>query len=117
MKEYSTERKSIIAQRKKQFLTLVLCFLFAVLPTVKVMAETIVISGDNTHDNIANSIGKSVYPDSDKIILDNSGDDYTFGSGRLLLRYSYNGNTAEDQTAEFFYLIAPVRNMNISLWM
>ncbi len=81
---------SVVARRREQFLAIMLCFIFAFLPAVDVMAETVEITGDDQANNVQNVQGRS----ADKILWDSTGTNVV--SGNIKVTY-YRG---QDRVAE-----------------
>ena len=74
---------SVVARRRKQFLAIMLCFIFAFLPAVDVMAETVTITGDQTTNNVQDVQGRRV----DKVIWDTTGTHVVSGNINIKVTY------------------------------
>lgn len=83
MSKRSTDRKQVIAKRKKQFLALILVMAFALIPTVSVMAESITITDDN---DLESYIGKNIYPDEKLTWIYSSGATFSPGGFFAIFR-------------------------------
>lgn len=86
MRENKTERKHLIAKRRKQFAALVLGVVVAMLPTVEVMAETVTMT-DYDRPELEDNI--KIYND-DKLEWKHCKEDGTLSSGYLAVLYYKN---------------------------
>lgn len=92
MESQISERKQLIAKRKRQFFALVLGVLIAVMPAVSVMAETVTVRDNGVGQNIN---GKAVYPGEQ--LKWNITNDATITSGRILVNYWNNGAPVDEE--------------------
>ena len=90
MSKRSTDRKQVIAKRKKQFLALIFSVAFALIPTVSVMAESITITDDN---DLESYIGKNIYPGEELTWIYSSG--ATFYSGGFYAIFRRNSSDTD----------------------